>query len=191
MIAVNFLPCSPYMYPRAYESDNFMPSAEEDIIKKCYEIACSYDDIEWDLYVNDWHHENELSEVFDFCYIIWGTDSIKVIDDILSKAGAITAADFENDLFDSGFSFVRLGRDYSVRLGRDYSLSQEGTDSSVLKLAGEYKSKLDRSEVMDFHSHIDSLKMYFPTLEEELDKLGFDWARAKSLSKRARMLERD
>lgn len=97
--------------------------------------------------------------------------------------------------YDSAFppGTIMFGGDgsFTMRSVGDKYGERPAESNMVKQIASHIKNNLDSSLPMDYDQFIGNIMNYLPGFKAELDSLGFDWERAKALSKRARMLERE
>jgi hypothetical protein len=200
MIIIRFAPTDPYMYPGVIETDQPTPTSEEDVFEEYFSVhgnMVGFDTNPEDEDVDDWEYswdteanrekfrnenfpEYTVYEHFKWCYILFGTDSIDEINAILDNdPGEYNLHDFEEGLKNMGFYFIKLGRDNGVYIDK----KMEAPEFLVYLLQSK--------ETIDYEKAVELISSKSPNIRTELEALGFDWALAAKLSKRARMLERE
>lgn len=206
MLIVKFLPSDPYGYPEAIETDQPEPTSEEEIFEEYFKTHSSMvgfeDDEGAEFYEEDpeeefldrgitdanrkifrerYFSDYTVYEHFKWCYIIFGTDSVDDINEILEgdDSGEYPLSRMENGMESRGFYFVKLGRRNNAYIEKKMELPE---------LLSEL---LQSGTVIDYESAIEYVTGKDPNAKDELDRLGFDWQEAKKMSRRARMLERE
>ncbi len=201
MLIIRFAPTDPYMYPIAIETDQPEPTSERDIFNQYFITHASmvgFDTNPEDEDVDDWEsswdteanrekfrdvifHEYTVYEHFKWCYILFGTDSLDEINTILENDpdSEYDLQDFENGLDRLGCYYIKLGRNNGAYIDKKMEAPELLVDL------------LQSKETIDYEKAVELISARSPGIKEDLESLGFDWALASKLSKRARMLERE
>ncbi len=199
---LRFSPDTHYGYPEVEESDIVVMPYTWEQLYECYEAA-NYNSINMGAEGNPEEIFDEYGNYPPFHWVYLVPDDFDVDIKRIENEFANMAIDYpwprEIEGWDQHFpaGTIRFGgrEGFSSHVigGRGTTGTVSHHDSTDLaKIFSDYfKKSLDSSESIEYDTMIETIGQSLPNLKTELDSIGFDWERAKKLSKRTRMLKRE